>query len=363
MPLPRHPTSERRHWGVISDGVGVRRPQAIATSSKGLAIAVTPSGQLSIRLADAGELDIDPETATRLAAAFAHGVGAGLLQLGAAEVSTDLPASLRFWRELGARYVAAVCARGEDTGPIKPPGDDALAALAASAPPMLGGEYLDARVLAEHWRALDAAFADAVRAHSGSIAGFLASQHSAWHLVGRVCFNLAENRGDDEAPFAFLATYTTRLSTKGTAQHVPLGQALREYAGARAKPQLQALLEPVRRAAESCAWLAHMVERGELFHPLRWTAQDALGLLGDVPKLEAAGVVVRMPARWGGGRPSRPQATATVGSKSPGGLGGDALLDFRAEVTLDGEPLTEREIADLLAGSDGLRLLRGRWVR
>jgi len=38
------------------------------------------------------------------------------------------------------------------------------------------------------------------------------------------------------------------------------------------------------------------------------------------------------------------------------------LLDFRMEVVLDGEALTEGEIEQLLAGSNGLALVRGRWV-
>ncbi|HET7506040.1 MAG TPA: DEAD/DEAH box helicase, partial [Kofleriaceae bacterium] len=289
--------------------------------------------------------------------------GAGLLQLGTSEVSTALPPALGYWRSLAASYVAAVCARGEDTAaPIAPPEEASLAGLAASAPPMLGGEYLDAALLAEHWSALDAAFTAALRDHGGSVGQLLASRHAAWQLVGRVHFNLAENRSDDDAPFAFLATYTTRLSARATAQHVPLGQALREYAGARAKAQLATLLAPVRRAADACPWLAEMVERGELFHPLRWSVADASRLLADLPALEAAGVVVRMPAGWGGARPARPQPTATVGARPAGVLGKDALLDFRAAVTLDGDPLTEREIAELLAGTDGLRLLRGRWI-
>src|SRR5262249_38926544 len=153
------------------------------------------------------------------------------------------------------------------------------------------------------------------------VAAFLRARHTAWNLIGRVCFNLAENRGDEAAPFAFLATYTTRLTARATAQHVPLGQALHEYAGARARAHLRALLEPVRRAAESCPWLAAMVESDELFHPLRWAPDDAMRLLADVSKLEAAGVVVRMPAGWGGRRPARPGATATVGTKPPAGLG------------------------------------------
>ena len=48
--------------------------------------------------------------------------------------------------------------------------------------------------------------------------------------------------------------------------------------------------------------------------------------------------------------------------KAPAGLGQDALLDFQVEVTLDGERLTAAEIRELLEKSDGLALVRGRWV-
>jgi len=71
---------------------------------------------------------------------------------------------------------------------------------------------------------------------------------------------------------------------------------------------------------------------------------------------------VRMPANWRANRPARPKVTATVGGKAPSTLGMDALLDFQMEVTLDGETLTAAEIKELLAKSDGLALVRGRWV-
>src|SRR5439155_15208952 len=140
------------------------------------------------------------------------------------------------------------------------------------------------------------------------------------------------------------------------------GQALSEYAGAANKHRLLSLLVPVQRASEACPWLKAMVDAGEIFHPLRWTPAEALQVLRDVPQLEAAGVVVRMPAAWRGNRPPRPRVTGTVGGKARSGLGQDALLDFRMEVTLDGERLTAAEISDLLAKSDGLALVRGRWV-
>src|SRR6202030_3159146 len=188
-----------------------------------------------------------------------------------------------------------------------------------------------AAVLADLWKSIDAAFDAELAPAKLSVQEFLKRRHPAWNLVGRVHFNLAENRKDEEAPFAFLATYTTRLSAQAKAQHLPLGKALQEYAGAKNRARLLSLLMPVQRAAEQCGWLKTMVDAGEIFHPLRWTPQQALALLRDVATLESSGVVVRMPASWRLNRPARPQVKATVGGKAPSRLGMDALLDFHME--------------------------------
>jgi non-specific serine/threonine protein kinase len=242
------------------------------------------------------------------------------------------------------------------------PPDAELAWLALAAPPMNGAEYLTASVLQSLWQDLDSALGLALSESKCGVQEFLKRCNAAWNLVGRVHFNLAENRKDDAAPFAFLATYTTRLSAHAKAQHLPLAQALGEYAGAANKDRLLSLLLPVRRASESCSWLKAMVDAGEIFHPLRWRPSEAMQLLRDVPQLESAGVVVRMPATWQANRPPRPQVTAKVGGKLLSGVGQDALLDFRMDVTLDGETLTPAEVRELLAKSDGLALVRGRWV-
>jgi non-specific serine/threonine protein kinase len=227
---------------------------------------------------------------------------------------------------------------------------------------MTGAEYLTTAVLQCLWQELDSAFGLELSESKCGVQDFLKRRNAAWNLVGRVHFNLAENRKDEAAPFAFLATYTTRLSAHAKAQHLPLGQALREYAGAANKDRLLSLLLPVQQASESCSWLKAMVDAGEIFHPLRWRPHEAMQLLRDVPQLESAGVVVRMPATWQANRPPRPQVTAKVGGKVLSGVGQDALLDFRMEVTLDGETLTAAEVRELLAKSDGLALVRGRWV-
>ena len=77
-----------------------------------LAPVLTPHGLLTLRDTDEG-LAVEPERGARLVQAFARGSGHGLLCLGADEVGTALPPVLSYWRELGARYVAALCALSE----------------------------------------------------------------------------------------------------------------------------------------------------------------------------------------------------------------------------------------------------------
>jgi non-specific serine/threonine protein kinase len=330
-----------------------------------LAPVLTPHGLLILKQSSEA-LALESEHGSRLEQAFARGSGHGLLFLGADEVGTALPPVMSYWREFGARYVTALCALpgiAEGTKPAVPiPADGELAKMAAAVPPMTGAEYLTAAVLADLWRGMDAALDSELFEAKLSVQEFLKRRHPAWNLVGRVHFNLAENRKDEEAPFAFLATYTTRLSAEAKAQHLPLGKALQEYAGARNRERLLSLLTPVQRAAEHCSWLKAMVDAGEIFHPLRWSAQRAVQFLKDVPALESAGVLVRMPASWRMNRPARPQVKATIGGNAPSQLGMDAMLDFRMEVTLDGEKLSAAEIERLLAHSDGLALVRGKWV-
>ena len=326
---------------------------------------LTPRGVLTLR-STGDELVLDPEQGQRLERAFQRGSGCGLLWLGANEVGTALPPVLSYWREFGVHYMTALCGlAGIGEGRTKPaipvPADKELDQMAAAVPPMIGAEYLTSTVLANLWRAIDADF-DAELAESKlSLQEHLKTRHQpgTWWALH---FNLAENRKDEDFPFAFLATYTTKLSAAAKAQHLPLGKAMEEYSNARNRERRLSLLMPVQRAAEHCPWLKSMVDAGEVFHPLRWSPQQAMQFLKDVPALESAGVVVRMPASWRGNRPARPQVTATVGSNLPSQLGLDALLDFRIEVTLDGEKLSAGEIKRLLAHSDGLALIRGKWV-
>ena len=149
------------------------------------------------------------------------------------EAGQPLPPALGYWRDLGAQYVSGLCTLGAGRTPDDELGvpvlEDAAAwSLVASAPMMAGAEVLTTERLQTMWGELDAAFRVAFRAEKIPLEEFLHRRNPAWNVVGRVHFHLAENRKDETAPFAFMATYTTRLSSHGKPQHTPLGQALKE---------------------------------------------------------------------------------------------------------------------------------------
>jgi hypothetical protein len=220
---------------------------------------LTPHGRLLLAPSDEGP-ELEPALAGRLRQAFARGAGHGLLRLGAAELGQVLPPVFAYWRELGSRHVTALCTRPdveERRAEAPRPSAADLEALASAAPMMPGAEYLTAEVLSALWVAIGEAFT-AEQAESGAtVQEFLKRLNPAWNVVGRVHFNLAENRKDEEAPFAFLATYTSRLSapSRGTTARPSTSPSAGRSASTRGRPnkeRLLALLLPVQRAAERC---------------------------------------------------------------------------------------------------------------
>ena len=326
--------------------------------------ALTPHGHLVLVQTEA--LSLPAGIVSRIETALASGSGHVLLMIGSELVGQALPPVPAWWRDFAVRYLTALCTLPETVaatpGAVPVPDTGELQTLQWSAPPMEGAEYLSASVMEVLWRALDSALHAELGAAGRPVGEFLKARHASWNLVGRVHVHLAENRKDDDLPFAFLATYTSGLSAQGKARHRPLGDALREYAAAADRERLLALLAPLQRAAGECAWLKQLIDSREVFQPLRWSSAEAFALLGDTPGLERAGVVVRMPAQWRSNRPARATVGATIGQRKPSQVGGDQLLDFSMAVAIDGEPLGPTEIAALLTGSNGLVFIRGRWV-
>ncbi len=339
-----------------------------------VALGLTPGGRLFARAAAPDERGLAGPAARRVAAAFGRSPGEGLLHLATTEAASELPPDLAHARELGRLFLTRLRttqAARQEAGAGGPTGADALAvppppeglgAWVEGAPPFLGAEYLTADVARALWAAVEAALAADVARRGGSLEAWVEAQGGGLALVGRVCLHLAENPGDPAAPFAFLATYTTRVSSAGKPQHAPLGRALQEYAGKKDRQALLALLRPVERAAAASPLARELLESGALYEPRRWSAREAHRFLQEVPALEQAGLVVRVPDWWRARRGPRPEVRVSIGERPGPTLGQDALLDFRVDLVLADEPLTPAEWEALRASAGGLVRLRGQWV-
>jgi len=327
-------------------------------------LTITPTGHILLR-----ETPPDPADRTlpkSVVEAYRTSSAGGMLESASGVADAALPPAFDFARSLARLYLAnlwnAVTADLGGPLPELPPPVADLDSAVLQAPPMTGAEYLTADVLSDWWRDLDTLVRSEIKTHPGGAQDYLRTRNPRWRSVGRVTLHLAENKRNPDYPFAFLATFSNGLTPQGKVKHEPLGQALRQYAGARNREAMLTLLLPVSKAAESSDLIRRLVDSGEIYHPLAWTPRDAYEFLRAVPGFESSGLVVRVPDWWNARTPPRPRVSVKINSKNTAGVSVDSLLSFSVGVSLDGEPLSPKEIAELLEASGGLVPLKGKWV-
>jgi non-specific serine/threonine protein kinase len=237
-------------------------------------LSISPAGRLLCDLdstADApwSECRFDEALAASLSEAFGKSSGSGLLRLSEVPPNTQLPMPFVFWRTWCRRVLQSISRMPEDsfaaceqwvrTRPKssnsappdapEPPADDELTAIIEAAPPMRGLEYLTPALLKSLWQQSFEEVLQQAQQAKLSCRELLQQLNPDLHLLGKVTFHLAENKRDPERPFAFLATWAHRLSTRAQLQHLPLAEALRHYASEKDQQTLAELLSPVREAA------------------------------------------------------------------------------------------------------------------
>ena len=323
-----------------------------------MGIRLTPAGRL--RWESSGD-ESAPGAPPFLEGAFETDWREALFTLAAERIPTRGVPSLRYWQQIAEHYLTGLCHAPEDAESfeVESPSSADCARWILTAPPMHGGEYLSEETLQRIWEGLDGWVRETVP-RPGGLAVFLRERALKWHQVGRVCFHLAENRNDEARPFAFMATYASGFGAAGRIKHLPLRKALEQYAGARNRAALVKLLSPVQRAAESCGWVKDLVDSGDIYRPMAWTAGQAWRLLRSAEDLEASGLSVSLPNWWR--RRPRPQVSVTIGAGAPSRLDAGAMLDFDVRVALGDATLSREELDTLLDGEDGLVLLKGQWV-
>ena len=272
-------------------------------------------------------------------------------------------ASVAFLRQVAGAFVKALTNIPEleiarEEVEVRP-SEEVCEELLLSVPFGIGTEYITAAWVDGIFRKLKEVFASEIAAYEGTVQLYLTEKSQQLRVPERIFFHLVENKQDEgRYPFAFLATYATRDS-QGMVRHMPLSYALTEYEHERGK--LVELLSCLNGAAEASALIGDFMESGELFHPLGLTAAEAYAFLRDAEAIEAAGILCRVPNWWKRGS-GQVAMQVRLGEEKPSMLGFDALVSMKPELTVDGVALTGAEIRKLLAQTEGLALLKGKWV-
>lgn len=293
---------------------------------------------------------------------FSENPDGAFLFLGFRDTSVSLSPSLHFLRGFCGLFASKLRQTPDlesirDEVSVKLSGEEREHAL-ASVPLMTGAEYLSRVVLDDLWQRLHDEFRSEIRRYKGTVEEFIQQYSPDVHLVGRVFFHLVDNKRED-APFSFLATYTTELNKQGKSRHLPLKHALTEHGNDNKK--LLDLLSTVHRAAKESALIAGLLESGELFHPLAWSAKEAYAFLQEIPLYERSGILCRIPDWWKSGSSSL-KVSISLGDNQPSTAGMDALLSFDIGLHLEDTPVSFEEAQRLLDSAEGLALIKNRWV-
>lgn len=346
-----------------------------------LSLAVSPERHLYLYSDVENQEMVSKQVADKIYDLFSEdkstGLAIGLLRLGITHFTMQLPPSLAFWQEFVRLFINELC----KLSGLETVSNDELSKLSASPflsefdnllkilPFMRGSEYINADMMSKLWHDLGEALTEELTHFNGQLQDYFVFFNPTWNRVGRVWFHLAENKTNADYPFAFLATYTTKISGSSSSsssshlQHLPLNEALKEYSGTQKSSQLLSLLLPIQKATEKSPFIKNLVDSGTIFEAQCWKTKDAYQFLKDIPVIEEAGVVVRVPNWWNPKKPPRPQITVSVGNASASVVGMDALLDFNMHFALpEDDNITLQELEDLIKTQGQLVQIKGQWV-
>ena len=240
---------------------------------------------------------------------------------------------------------------------VIPVDEDIAEKLLNAVPFTLGSEHVTLKWIQGIFTQLQNVFADEIKKYDGTVSLYLADKSQHLRVPERIFFHLVECK-DKDYPFAFLATYATKDS-KGKVKHMPLRYALTEYNAKRDK--LLELLACLNKASEASGLIGEFVTKGEMFLPLRLTAEEAWHLLKDIPAIEQAGIVCRIP-NWWKKKAYNISMSVNLGEEKPSLLGMGTILQMVPQLTVDGITLTQDEIRSLQAQTEGLAYLKGKWI-
>jgi len=270
------------------------------------------------------------------------------------EKNVECDASVKFLIEIAKNVISEISHNPDiEILRIAPePKQETLYSLICSIPYTNGWEFVNINWIKRFWNKISNVFNTEIANFKGTVEEYFRTKDKNLVTSGRIFFHLVENKDGDE-PFAFLATYST--GTKDEVKHFPLKNALEEY---KEQNDLIKLLASINKVAAKSNFMSEIIENGELFSPLHFSAKEAYLFLTETPIYEECGISCRIPNFW----KKKYKASLKISIKEPAKLGLNEIMSFSPEIHLGDEKFSPEEITKFLSQTEGLAFLKGKWV-
>lgn len=272
----------------------------------------------------------------------------------------DLSVSLTFLQSLSKTFVQSLVDCPEfnfATNPITIElADSSVEQILNNTPYMIGAEFVNSKWIYHILDEFNRAYKEIVVTNGESLANYFLQRNLPLVIPSRIYFYLVENKDSDKYPFAFLATYTVKQNNKII--HCPLNNALTELSNQREK--LKELVYSIERAGEQSVLINGLIQSGNIFFPTKLNEKEAYTFLQEVNLYESCGIICRIP-KWH--TESKIQINCddkqlfNIGYLSVG-----AINKYTPALIYRGVEITPDQARKLLSKSEGLELVKGRWI-
>ena len=256
---------------------------------------------------------------------------------------------LKFLHFIAEKFVE--CIPSLDRGDKKIP-DEVIRGVLNAVPFTSGTEFINAKWIENIFEKLTEIFTKEISSYHGTLKQYITEK--SIKVPEKIFFHLVENKKSRSYPFAFLATYAATAKNGGV-RHVPLSYALRESQN----EKLLSLMTALDRASQTSPLIHEFFEKGELFYPLKLNQQEAYDLLKAIPALEEKGICCRIPNWW---KKKASSIRLSVKFEKKSKIGFSSMLSMSPELSVDGITLSPQDIKSILAETNGLAFIKGKWI-
>ena len=195
--------------------------------------------------------------------------------------------------------------------------------------------------------------------YKGNIDLYFTEKNKTLIIPSRVFFHLVELSNGDK-PFAFMATYTAKQNEKIT--HYPLRKALKEYANM--ENEFRELTKSLYKISKKSKFIKKLIESGEIFSPIYLSIDEAYTFLKEINLYEKEGIICRIP-NWWNQKSKSTQIEINIDQRREDAFhffGIGSLVKVSPTMMYQGLEITKRDIENLLIETEGLSLIKGKWI-